>query len=65
MRKLLDSFEISFCENSSFLAAQDLQVHQMIMKSAFLERNMEHEIFMNQPEGFEDAGREEILRIGV
>ena len=41
------------------LAAQyDLTVHQMDVKGAFLHAPIDHEIFMEQPEGFSKVIRE-------
>ena len=34
-------------------ALRDLEIHQMDVKSAFLKEDLEIEIYMKQPEGFE------------
>ena len=47
---LLES-QFFFCTTSS--ALRDLEIHQMDVKSAFLKEDLENEIYMKQPEGFE------------
>ncbi|KAF3652248.1 putative glucan endo-1,3-beta-glucosidase A-like [Capsicum annuum] len=39
-------------------AVYDLQIHQMDVKTAFLNKNLEEEIYMKQPEGFVVSGKE-------
>ncbi|GKD60937.1 retrovirus-related pol polyprotein from transposon TNT 1-94, partial [Tanacetum coccineum] len=39
-------------------ALRNLEVHQMNMKTAFLNRDLKEEIYMNQPEGFIAPGQE-------
>ena len=36
---------------------QDLEIHQMDVKTAFLNGSLHREIYMSQPEGFVDLGR--------
>ena len=44
------------------LATQsDLEVHQMDVKTAFLNGDLEHEIFMSPPPGCADYGRKDII----
>ena len=37
--------------------AHDLEIHQMDVKTAFLNGSLDCEIYMSQPEGFVDPGR--------
>ncbi|GKG00569.1 isochorismate synthase, chloroplastic [Tanacetum coccineum] len=39
---------------------KNLEIHQMDVKTAFLNRDLEEEIYMNQPEGFIAPGQEVI-----
>ncbi|GKF35900.1 retrovirus-related pol polyprotein from transposon TNT 1-94 [Tanacetum coccineum] len=39
-------------------ALRNLEIHQMNVKTAFLNRDLEEEIYMNQPEGFRALGQE-------
>jgi hypothetical protein len=43
----------------AIIAQFDLELEQLDVKTTFLHGNLEEEIFMKQPEGFEIAGNEE------
>ena len=45
----------------SVAAAYDLEVEQMDVKTAFLHGDLEEEIYMRQPEGFEAKGKENLV----
>ena len=40
-------------------ASFDLEIEQMDVKTAFLHGDLEEEIFMEQPEGFKEKGKED------
>ena len=60
-KKSLDFFDtyspvtriISIILLIAIAALRDLEIHQMDVKSAFLKEDLEIEIYMKQPEGFE------------
>ena len=43
----------------SLVATKDLELEQLNVKTAFLHGNLEEQIYMKQPEGFEVAGKED------
>ena len=48
----------SICILLALVAQFDLELVQLDMKTAFLHGDLEKEIFMSQPHGFEVAGKE-------
>ncbi|KAK8916316.1 hypothetical protein KSP39_PZI023164 [Platanthera zijinensis] len=45
----------------SIAAVHDLEIEQMDVKTAFLHGDLEEEIYMRQPEGFEAKGKEDLV----
>jgi hypothetical protein len=43
------------------IAHYDLELHQMDVKTAFLNDNLDEEVFMKQPEGFAPEGQEHLV----
>lgn len=50
----------SFIILMTLIAHYNLELHQMNIKITFLNRNLEEEIYMNQPNGFEDKEKENL-----
>jgi hypothetical protein len=47
----------------ALVAAQDLELHQVDVKTAFLNGELDEEIFMQQPEGYEQGGPNVVCRL--
>ena len=45
----------------TLVAHDNLELHQMDMKTTFLNRNLNEKVFMNQPEGFIVEGKEHMV----
>jgi hypothetical protein len=41
----------------AIVAQQDLELHQLDVKTTFFNRELEEEIYMQQPQGYEQEGR--------
>ena len=52
-----DSFRIIM----SLVANFDLELHQMDVKTTFLNRDLEEEVYMKQPEGFSSSDGEHLV----
>ncbi|GJW67995.1 putative RNA-directed DNA polymerase [Tanacetum coccineum] len=48
----------------SIVAVENLHLEQLDVKTAFLHGDLDKDIYMTQPEGFQSAGKEENLRAG-
>lgn len=51
---------ISICIMLSLVVYEDLELEQMDVRTAFLHGNLDEEIFMEQPDGFEQGGKDKV-----
>ena len=42
-------------------AMEDMEIHQVDVKTAFLHGDLDQEIFMHQPDGFKEKGKEHLV----
>ncbi len=47
----------------AIVAHQDLELHQLDVKTAFLNEELEEEIYMQQPQGYEQGGPNTVCRL--
>ena len=47
----------------ALVAAQDLELHQLDIKTAFLNSELEETIYMKQPEGYEEGGPDTVCHL--
>ena len=45
----------------ALVAYHDSELHQMDVKTSFLNENLEEKVYMNQPEGFSVEGKEHMM----
>ena len=58
----LISTKDSFCIMMTFVAHFDLELHQIYVKTAFLNGDLFKDVFMVQPNGFIENGKEHMVR---
>ena len=58
---LLVSRKDSFRIIMTLLAHYDLELHQMNVKTTFINRNLEENVYMDQPMGFSIKGKEHMV----